>query len=239
MNSMTGTPLWQYDENRHAGVDYSDEAVVRDYDDRHTRFRDYGKETSRIIEILGLTKDSVVIDMGCGSGGLSVNFAKHCRKVYAVDISLKMVELCGKKAKESNLENIITACDGFLSYEHTGEAPDAIVSTAVLHHLPDFWKQIALRRMHGMLKPEGKLFLADIVFYFPVDEYRDSVDRWLEGIGKIGGKGMRDESIIHVKEEFSTWGWVMESMLEIAGFKIDMQHTTMPNMQVYVCSKNE
>lgn len=236
---MSSIPEWQYNESKHAGVDYSDEAVVLDYDNQHTQFRDYGKEALRIIENLGLKKDDVIIDMGCGSGGLSVHFAKHCRKVYAVDISPKIVELCGKKAKELNLENIETVCTGFLNYEHKGEPPDAVVSTAALHHLPDFWKQIALRRMYRMLKPSGRLFLSDIVFYFPVDEYRNSIDRWLYGIEKIGGSSLKDESVIHVKEEFSTWGWVMEFMLEIAGFKIDIKDSIMPNMQVYVCSKNK
>ncbi|MBN1292610.1 MAG: class I SAM-dependent methyltransferase [Candidatus Latescibacteria bacterium] len=234
---MTSGPQWQYDESRHAGVDYSDDAVVLDYDNRHTRFRDYEKEATRIIDALGLTKDSIVVDMGCGSGGLSVHFAKHCGKVHAVDVSPKMVELCGRKAGEQNLKNIETVCAGFLTYEHKGEPPDAIVSTAVLHHLPDFWKQVALRRMYEMLKPGGKLFLFDIVFNFPVDEYQNSIDGWLESIEKMGGKAMKDESVIHVKEEFSTWGWIMERMIEIAGFRIDINNSIQPNMQVYICSK--
>ena len=234
---MEKHPIWQYDESKHAGVNYADESVAKQYNSRHTQFRNYEKEAAKIIDVLGLGNDSVVLDMGCGSGGLSVNFAKHCRKVYAVDVSPGMVEQCKAKAGEYGLSNIETTCAGFLTYEHSGEVPDAIISTTVLHHLPDFWKQVALRRMHGILKPGGKLFLSDVVFDFPVDQYETSIDGWLDAIEKMGGKSMKEESVIHVKEEFSTWGWVMERMLEIAEFRLDHRKSIMANMHAYICSK--
>jgi putative AdoMet-dependent methyltransferase len=40
---------------------------------------------------------------------------------------------------------------GFLNYEHNGPPLDMIVSNLALHHLPDFWKMIALKRIHEML----------------------------------------------------------------------------------------
>ena len=38
---------------------------------------------------------------------------------------------------------------GFLSYEHEGDPPQLVHSRNALHHLPDFWKGVALSRIHG------------------------------------------------------------------------------------------
>lgn len=45
---------------------------------------------------------------------------------------------------------------GFLTYQHQGPPLDAVVTQIALHHLPDFWKQIALLRIFDMLKEGGK-----------------------------------------------------------------------------------
>lgn len=37
---------------------------------------------------------------------------------------------------------------GFLTYEHEGEPVDLVHTRNALHHLPDFWKAVALARIH-------------------------------------------------------------------------------------------
>ncbi len=157
---------WYYDEPAHAGVNYSSEEVVADYDEHHTKFRNYGDEADRIIQDLNLGKEDMIIDMGCGSGELAINLARHCKKVCAVDISPKMIDLCKRKIEQNHIDNVLTVCAGFLSYEHSGELVDAAVSNVVLHHLPDFWKQIALNNIYHLLKHGGKFFLFDVVFFY-------------------------------------------------------------------------
>jgi putative AdoMet-dependent methyltransferase len=44
---------------------------------------------------------------------------------------------------------------GFLTYAHRDEAADAVVSRMALHHLPDFWKVVALDRVRALLKKGG------------------------------------------------------------------------------------
>ncbi|WP_252720640.1 class I SAM-dependent methyltransferase, partial [Acinetobacter baumannii] len=57
-----------------------------------------------------------------------------------------------------------TQSAGFLSFTYEANAFDLIISEFALHHLPDFWKAVALARLFNALKPGGKLFLRDIVF---------------------------------------------------------------------------
>ncbi len=157
-------PKWWYEETDPAGVDYSSAKLVQRYDDRHQKLRDYEKNSEIIINRLGLDTDSTVIDLGAGTGAFALHAAKHCQKVYAVDVSATMLDYCRTKGETAGLWNIVYCHGGFLTYEHDAAPVDAIVSIFVLHHLPDFWKLVGLKRAAEMLKPDGRLFLCDIVF---------------------------------------------------------------------------
>jgi len=142
---MLKIPKWTYDEMKQTGVDYASVERVQRYDDMHRRFRDYEKDSDAIIKLLELDSNSTVIDMGAGTGAFALHAAKHCRKVYAVDVSSAMLERCQEKGEEMGLSNVLYCHGGFLTYEHEAEPADAMVSIAALHHLPDFWKLVALR----------------------------------------------------------------------------------------------
>jgi putative AdoMet-dependent methyltransferase len=234
---MKSFPEWYFDEGLHAGINYSDEKIVADYDKEHTKFRNYENETSRIIQAVGISKDDIVVDMGCGTGGLSTCLAKSCKKLYAIDISPKMIELCKDKIKKENIDNVFPICSGLLSYEHDGEPADVVISNVVLHHLPDFWKLVALKKINDLLKPGGKFFLFDVIFSFPVEKHKEHLSKWIEEINEKAGEKMMKEAIIHVKEEYSTWDWILERMFELAGFKIVHKIEEMANITAYICLK--
>jgi hypothetical protein len=48
-----------------------------------------------------------------------------------------------KKAAFRGIANIDFLQGGFLTYQHKGAPLDAIINQLALHHLPDFWKQVA------------------------------------------------------------------------------------------------
>ena len=157
-------PTWMWDEKISTGVNYGAVEEARRYDEMHQRFRDYEKGAETIVTRLGLGPESTVIDMGAGTGAFAVHAAKYCKQIYAVDVSEAMLEVCQSKLTQAGLENVVCRVGGFLSYEHQDEPVEAMVSMAVLHHLPDHWKQVGLNRAAQMIKPGGQLFLFDIVF---------------------------------------------------------------------------
>jgi SAM-dependent methyltransferase len=232
-------PIWLFDETTPVGIDYSDTDVVADYDNQHERFRDFETEVDKISAALALSPQAIVLDIGCGTGGLSLSLARKCKHVYAVDVSEAMVNALKHKREGQGVKNVTPRQSGFLTYQHDGDALDAIIANITLHHLPDFWKQIALCRLHDLLKPGGKMFLADVVFDFDARGYREAIDGWLDGMRELAGAQMAEESVVHVRDEFSTWDWIMKGMLERAGFKVRQDFGLMPQMRTYICEKTE
>ena len=111
---------------------------------------------------------------------------------------------------------------GFLSYAHTGPPADIVTTRSALHQLPDFWKQAALLRIAGYVRPGGTLYVWDLMFSFPPAEYAEQVQRMIDELGRPDGAGFtRADFEAHVREEFSTYTWIMEGLLERAGFAVE------------------
>src|SRR5690606_3396690 len=132
-----------------------------------------------------------------------------------------MLAVLYEKAVRSGITNIDCVQAGFLSYEHQTNPVDFVYSRNAIHHLPDLWKAIALRRMAAMMKIGGILRLRDFIFSFDVDGTEEHVERWLSGAVSNADSGWtRTELETHLREEHSTFRWLFEPMLEQAGFEI-------------------
>ena len=228
---------WMFDEVSFAGTDFTDLKVVQGYDERHSKFRDYKKETDERFDALKLDADSEIIDFGCGTGAFTLNAAGRCKKIYAIDISGMMLEYTKQKATKANLNNIEFIKAGMLTYEHKAPAVDAVISSMVLHHLPDFWKQIALKKICDLLKPGGKFFLFDVVFSFDYHDYEKSFSEWVDAFEASNGKDFTAPVLGHLSREYSTFSWILESLLERAGFKIESAVYEKGMLAKYVCTK--
>ena len=213
-------PSWQYNEMRQAGTDYTNIEEVRTYDERMSRLRDVSSEADQVLEFLALKGDEVLVEFGCGTGYLSIEASKRCKKVHAVDISRVMLDYAAVKAEEAGRRNIEFITGGFLTYQHRGEKPHAAVSQIALHHLPDFWKQVALKKIADMLSPGGRFFLRDLVFSIPLDRYEKALNYEVDEIARKGGNDFQVSFTRHLRDEYSTFDWIMEEMIYRAGFDI-------------------
>ncbi|MEW5956778.1 MAG: class I SAM-dependent methyltransferase [Chloroflexota bacterium] len=234
---MKVKPDWFYDELKHAGVDYSDPTQVAVYDNRHQKFRDYQKGAEAIIDALKIGPEHTVIDMGVGTGAFSLYAAPHCQTIYAVDVSPVMLEFTRQKAEKAGLTNIVFCPGGLLTYEHRAPAVDAIVSVAVLHHLPDFWKLVGLRRLIQMMKPGGRLFLFDLVFPIEMTDYETQFEKLVSSMTGVVGLDFAAEIETHLRDEYSTYDRVMEEFLVRAGFRIDQANYADGFKATYLCTR--
>ena len=64
---------------------------------------DYPK---KLLEKIKLDADDTVLDIGCGSGIITIPLAQKAKKVTALDISRKMLQLLEENAAEESLTNI-------------------------------------------------------------------------------------------------------------------------------------
>ncbi len=229
-------PAWQYDELRHSGVDYSDPSQAAVYDERHQRFRDYRRDAEAVLERLGVKPGDTILDMGAGTGAFALHAAPKCRRVFAVDVSEAMLDFCRQKAEALNIKNIAFRHGGFLTYEHTEAPVDFAVSTAVLHHLPDFWKCFGLQRVARMIKPGGRFYLYDIVFRGADPDVRGQIDGWIRTMKDTVGLEFAAEVETHIRDEHSTYDWIMEGLLTRAGFRIDQAEYGSGFGATYLCT---
>jgi putative AdoMet-dependent methyltransferase len=242
---MRERKAWLYDEGKQIGTDYEDVSEIRAYDERMAKIRDVGKELQEVLESLDLTPDATVLEIGTGTGEFPIAAVERCSRVIAADVSLPMLRYAREKAKErlreegreGDVERIEFVRGGFLTFEHRGEPLDAVVSQFVLHHLPDFWKQVALFRIAGMLKEGGRLFIRDVVYSFDAADYESFFDRYISRMAEIGGEGTPQDILIHIRDEHSTMGWILEGMIERAGFEIERAEYRAGFIATFLCVK--
>lgn len=60
----------------------------------------------RLLEKIKLEPEDTLLDIGCGSGNITLPLARKAKKVTAIDISKKMLHLLEEDASENGLNNI-------------------------------------------------------------------------------------------------------------------------------------
>jgi len=232
-DAFSANPAWLYDEFHFSGVDYSNKETSDNFEKRHRSFRDFDLEFKRICSRSGLTPNDVVLDLGCGSGAFVAPAAKYCRKIYAADVSDAMLETLKKKLNAEELAKVKLLHAGFLTLPKLDEPLDAVISSIALHHIPDFWKVVALQKIADALKPNGVFYLLDVVFSFPVAKWREGVQHVLDVMESAAGH----EAKTHISSEFSAFDWVLEGAFERVGLKIEAVYNDADFLRAYVCRK--
>ena len=202
---------WYYNERRRIGLDSAVASIYDRHDDSDLRARG-------ALAMLDVKPGWRVADIGCGNGVLACEAALMGAEVDAIDISPAMLALAEVYARDRKA-SIRTQSAGLLSFAYHPNSYDLVVSEFTLHHLPDFWKAVALSRIYGALKPGANFYLRDIVFVSMPDGSERDVEQWADF--NIKNHGFERASVVtHMRDEYSTFGWVIERMLTEAGFTL-------------------
>src|ERR1700753_3200708 len=132
---------WYYNERGRIGLEPAVASIYGQNDDADLRAR-------AALAMLGVRKGWRVADIGCGNGVLATEAALMGAEVDAVDISPAMLQLAEVYASDRKAR-IRTQPAGLLSFAYQPNSYDLIVSEFTLHHLPDFWKAVAMSRIFG------------------------------------------------------------------------------------------
>src|ERR1700682_1236072 len=202
---------WYYNERRQIGLDTAVASIYNTDDDSDLRAR-------AALTMLGVQRGWRVADIGCGNGVLPCEAALIGAEVDAIDISPAMLRLAEIQAQDRKVA-VRTQSAGLLSFAYQPNSYDLIISEFTLHHLPDFWKAVALSRIHRALKPGASFYLRDIVYVSMPDGSERDVGAWADFNIK-NHDFARDSVMTHMRDEYSTFGWVMERMLTDVGFTL-------------------
>lgn len=216
---MTNEYNWMLDEVSSAGRENLDADHVSRYDAKEDAA---AMEELALLEELGLNGQSQVVDVGAGTGQFALAAASVCARVVAVDVSPVMLDVLKAKVDASGLSNVEVVRSGFLTYEHRGRPADFVYSRYALHHLPDFWKAMALQRLRRIVRPGGVLRLWDVVYRFDPAEAEERLEAWCATVDRDVERGWsRAELEEHIRDEHSTFTWLLEPMMERSGFEIE------------------
>jgi ubiquinone/menaquinone biosynthesis C-methylase UbiE len=127
----------------------------------------------RIIALADPQKGDVAVDVGAGTGLLTLPLAEHADRVWAIDISRAMCEYLVAKARSAGLENVEVAVTSATSLPIVDASVDIVVSNYCFHHLDNADKGKALSEAFRILRPGGRLVFADMMFTVSVVDVRD------------------------------------------------------------------
>jgi ubiquinone/menaquinone biosynthesis C-methylase UbiE len=117
----------------------------------------------RTLDFAHLEEGESVLDVGCGTGTLAIAATYRVGglgSVTGVDASPEMIDRAKKKARKRGVEvNFQTAAAQSLPFRDA--AFDVVLSTVMLHHLPDNARAMCISEIRRVLKPGGRLLAVD------------------------------------------------------------------------------
>lgn len=121
-----------------------------------------------------------VVDVGSGAGLDSVIAARAVGPngtVIGVDMTTDMIERARRSAVELGLDNVEFREGRAENLPVPDQSVDLVISNGVINLVPD--KSRAYREIHRVLKPGGRLQVADIVVDKPIPEgTQRNIDLW-------------------------------------------------------------
>lgn len=124
-----------------------------------------GKIRARTAALARIAHGEAVLDVGCGTGELTRVVATRALaggagQVHGIDASPEMIVVARQKAARAGLgiDFRVAVVEALPFADSTF---DAVVSSLMMHHLPDDLKGPALAEIRRVLKPGGRLMVVD------------------------------------------------------------------------------
>lgn len=119
----------------------------------------YDQILDQVVNRLAPQMNEYGLDAGTGTGNLARRLSGRCRKLSAFDQSSEMLRFC--KQKNPQVE---TKLGNFLAIPYLDHTFDFVATSYAMHHLTDEQKALALLEFDRVLKPTGRMVIADLMF---------------------------------------------------------------------------
>ena len=137
-----------------------------------SKFWDF-EEPPKVLRLINLRKEERILDAGCGSGRYLTRFANLKTLVVGVDASSSM--LGRAKARTRKMHNVFLVRGDIMNLPFKSDFFDALVSIAVLQHLPSRRNLItneepsknAIKEFGRVTKTKGRIVISFANLYNP------------------------------------------------------------------------
>lgn len=119
--------------------------------------------TSAVLGATTVRPGHAVLDLGCGTGQISLPLAEQGADVLGIDVSPAMAGRLRAEAGRRGLRSVTAAAMPIEKLVLQPGSFDLIVSSYALHHLRDPDKARLVRACYQWLRPGGRLVIADMM----------------------------------------------------------------------------
>jgi len=124
----------------------------------------FGRLLADLIEIAAPRPGDACVDLGAGTGFVTMALAPLTSSVLAVDISGAMTSALAARAAADGLGNVATQVSDLKDFRLGPGCADLVVSNYALHHLADADKPALVARSARWLRPGGRIVIGDMMF---------------------------------------------------------------------------
>jgi 2-polyprenyl-3-methyl-5-hydroxy-6-metoxy-1,4-benzoquinol methylase len=122
------------------------------------------KVTVAVLAAAGVLAGHQVIDLGCGSGQLSLALAERGARVLAIDANRAALDRLRAAALQRGLAGLEVLAKPVESLTLPIEGADLIVTSYALHRLRDADKELLVAAAFQWLRPGGTFIVSDMMF---------------------------------------------------------------------------
>ena len=146
------------------------------------------KVAAAVLAAANVRPGSLVADIGCGPGQLSLALAEAGARVLAIDPSRSQISRLEASVGQRGLTDIQCVATPIERLSLPAESVDLIVTSYALHFLRDVDKGRLVAAAYHWLRPGGRLIVADMMFGRGVTSQDRAIIR--SKIGALAKKGV-------------------------------------------------